>query len=101
MAEPSIRGGATAVVELVDPELTPWPEGRAPMAVTIEWLKGTHARFVEHVRALSDSSSAPPPCQLKQTRWLISTILQPDTNHVGETNHIRSFLAEDDRWRWG
>jgi DinB superfamily len=88
-----------------DPDLTPWPEGYAPMRETVGWLKASHARFVAQVRRLSDADLGVPRRanwgELKPTRWLISTILQHDTYHAGEINHIRSLLAEDDRWRWG
>jgi uncharacterized damage-inducible protein DinB len=88
-----------------DPDLTPWPEGHAPMDEAVDWLKASHARFVGHVRRLSDADLGVPRRanwgELEPTRWLISTILQHDTYHAGEINHIRSLLAEDDRWRWG
>jgi hypothetical protein len=38
---------------------------------------------------------------LRETRWLISVMLQHDVYHAGEVNHLRSILAADDRWRWG
>jgi hypothetical protein len=75
------------------------------MQETVDWLKASHARFVDHVRQPSDADLDVPRRanwgELKPTRWLISTILQHDTYHAGEINHIRSLLAEDDRWRWG
>ena len=83
----------------------PWSEGDAPMGATIEWLKEVHARFVEHVRELRDEDLATPRStnwgQLRETRWLISTIAQHDVYHAGEVNHLRSILAVEDRWRWG
>jgi DinB superfamily len=88
-----------------DPALTPWQEGHAPMRETVDWLVASHARFVDHVRRLSEDELGVPRRanwgELKPTRWLISTILQHDTYHAGEINHIRSLLAGDDRWRWG
>ncbi len=39
--------------------------------------------------------------ELRETRWLISTIAQHDVYHAGEVNHIRSILASNDGWRWG
>jgi hypothetical protein len=88
-----------------DPQLQPWPDGQAPMDKTIAWLKDAHARFVDHVRTLSGSDlSASRPTnwgETRETRWLISTMLQHDTYHAGEINHIRSLLTSDDRWKWG
>jgi hypothetical protein len=75
------------------------------MHEAVSWLKASHARFVDHVRHLSDADLGVPRRAnwggLEPTRWLISTILQHDTYHAGEINHIRSLLAQDDRWRWG
>jgi uncharacterized damage-inducible protein DinB len=88
-----------------DPELQPWAEGEAPMEGVIGWLKEAHARFVEHVRELPDSELAVPRRanwgEAKETRWLISMILEHDTYHAGEINHIRSLLGRVDRWKWG
>ncbi|MDP9295687.1 MAG: DinB family protein [Actinomycetota bacterium] len=88
-----------------DPELQPWPEGEAPMAEVIAWIKETHVRFVEHVRDLADSELAVPRRanwgEARETRWLISMILEHDTYHAGEINHIRSLLVSNDRWKWG
>lgn len=88
-----------------DPGLRPWPEGEAPMVETIAWLKEAHVRFVDHVRALSDHELAEPRQsnwgEAKETRWLISTMLEHDTYHAGEINHIRSLLSADNGWKWG
>ena len=88
-----------------DPGLQPWPEGEASMADAIAWLKQAHARFVEHVRTLRDDQLREPrPAnwgEARETRWLIKTMIEHDTYHAGEINHIRSLLAADDGWRWG
>ena len=88
-----------------DPDLQPWPDGQAPREETIEWLKGLHETLRSHVAALSDAdldaSRKTNWGELRETRWLISTLMQHDTYHAGEINHVRSLLAGDDRWRWG
>ena len=88
-----------------DPGLEPWPKGEAPMVETIAWLKEVHARFVDHISALRDDELGVPRQanwgEAKPTRWLIKTLIEHDTYHAGEINHIRSLLAADDRWRWG
>jgi hypothetical protein len=88
-----------------DRDLLPWPEGEAPMQEVVVWLRETHARFVAHVRVLSDDELAMPRRanwgEDRETRWLISTILEHDTYHAGEINHIRSLVRSDDRWKWG
>ena len=88
-----------------DQSWLPWSEGGSPMDATIEWLREVHARFVDHVRALHDADLAElRPTnwgEVRETRWLISVMLQHDVYHAGEVNHLRSVLAADDRWRWG
>ena len=88
-----------------DPALRPWPDGEEPMVETIAWLTDVHARFVDHVRALRDDELGTPRManwgEARETRWLIKTIIEHDTYHAGEINHIRSLLATDDAWRWG
>jgi uncharacterized damage-inducible protein DinB len=88
-----------------DPELQPWPESEARIEEVIDWLQEVHTRFVDHVRALSDSELATPRRanwgEARETRWLISMILGHDTYHAGEINHIRSLLVSNDRWKWG
>jgi uncharacterized damage-inducible protein DinB len=88
-----------------DPEVQPWARDAAPMSDTIAWLRRGHERFVEHVRALPDEELSAPRLtnwgERRETRWLISTVLQHDTYHAGEINHVRSLLAGSDAWRWG
>lgn len=86
------------------PEVEPWPAGQAPMGKVLLWLRELHDRFVGHVSALDEESLSHPRManwgEMRETRWLISVILQHDTYHAGEINHIRALLASDDRWRW-
>jgi hypothetical protein len=88
-----------------DADVQPWAAGEAPFGETIGWLQDVHGRFVGHVRALRDEDLATPrPTnwgELRETRWLISTIAQHDVYHAGEVNHLRSILASNDAWRWG
>lgn len=88
-----------------DEQVRPWREGEAPRAETISWLTRAHERFVEHVADLIDADLAVPrPAnwgEMRETRWLVSTVLQHDVYHAGEVNHIRALLLSQDRWRWG
>ena len=88
-----------------DPHLQPWPEGKAPMSKAISWLETAHRRLVEHVAALNDEdlgSMRPANWgELKETRWLISVLIQHDAYHAGEINHTRSLLTANDTWKWG
>ena len=40
------------------------------------------------------------PAISRETRWLLSRLLQHDSYHAGEVNHLRSLIDGDDRWRW-
>ena len=85
-----------------DAEVQPWT-GEAPMAGTIAWLEEAHERFLRHVRALHDPDldvrRRTNWGESRETRWLISTIIQHDTYHAGEVNHIRALLSSNDAWR--
>jgi hypothetical protein len=88
-----------------DPNLQPWPEGQAPMSETISWLETVHHRLVEHVAALGDEDLGLKRSanwgEMRETRWLISVLIQHDTYHAGEINHVRSLLTANDKWKWG
>jgi hypothetical protein len=95
----------TAKLTWDDPNLRPWPQGEAPMSEVISWLGSIHARLVEHVAALGDEELGAMRAanwgEMKETRWLISILIQHDTYHAGEINHVRSPLAANDKWKWG
>ena len=86
------------------PEVQPWPVDAAPMAATIAWLREVHASLMVHVRQLDDSQFSRLRManwgEAKETRWLLSTLLQHDVYHAGEINRMRSILSGEDRWQW-
>jgi uncharacterized damage-inducible protein DinB len=86
------------------PEVAPWPVGEAPMAEVVAWLRETHAALMGHVRSLTDEELLRRRRanwgEQRETRWLLSALLQHDVYHAGEINHLRSVLDGDDRWRW-
>jgi uncharacterized damage-inducible protein DinB len=88
-----------------DPALVPWQEGEAPRADAIGWLTQTHADLLDHVLALDDEDLSRLRLaswgEQRETRWLLSTLLQHDVYHAGEINHIRALTASDDTWKWG
>jgi len=88
-----------------DPDLVPWEVGWAPRADAIRWITDAHARLMDHVRALGDDDLEAPRHtnwgEERETRWLLSTLLQHDAYHAGEINHLRAVVTADDRWRWG
>jgi len=86
------------------PESTPWRPGTAPMAEVLPWLREQHARVMAHVRALRPEDLLEQRHanwgENRETRWLLSVLLQHDLYHAGEINHLRSLLDGEDRWRW-
>jgi hypothetical protein len=87
-----------------DPNVLPWHAGEAPRADAIEWLRNAHDRLIAHVRMLTDGDlrqlRAANWGEKRETRWMLSTLLQHDAYHAGEINHIRALLAGDDAWKW-
>jgi uncharacterized damage-inducible protein DinB len=88
-----------------DPAVVPWEADVAPRDGTVAWLRATHDRLMEHVAALGDDDLVAPRQtnwgELRETRWLLSTLMQHDAYHAGEINNIRALLGGDDAWRWG
>ena len=87
------------------PEVAPWPDFEAPMAETSTGSGRSHAVLMAHVRGLTDDGparSARPANwgELRETRWLLSVLLQHDVYHAGEINRTRALLAGEDRWNW-
>jgi uncharacterized damage-inducible protein DinB len=87
-----------------DDEVQPWPEGEAPMAAALQWLRRAQHRFIEHVGDLADGDLALRRMtnwgELRPTRWIVAAIVGHDFYHAGEINHLRSLLSGEDRWRW-
>ncbi|CAN5344236.1 MAG: DinB family protein [Acidimicrobiia bacterium] len=86
------------------PEVEGWADGEAPMGEVIEWLRGAHRSFRQHVAQLTDDVLERPRStnwgEERPTRWIIAAIIGHDFYHAGEINHLRSMLGSDDRWRW-
>jgi len=86
------------------PEVEPWPPEDPPMRAVLDWLREVHASLMTHVRDLSDDELSQLRManwgEEKETRWLLSTVLQHDVYHAGEINRMRSVLAGEDRWQW-
>ena len=74
----------------------------ADSASAIVWLRTGHARLRERVASLDDAdlvTQRPTSWgELKETRWIISIIMQHDLYHAGEINHLRSLCRRDDSW---
>ncbi len=85
-------------------ETQPWADGEAPLADTMEWLRQVHERLMVDVRSLTAQDLTQSRFanwgELRETRWLLSMLLQHDVYHAGEINHLRSLIAGEDRWNW-
>lgn len=69
----------------------------------VRWLTQGQKSFYGSVAALSDDSELtamrPDPWGTqKETRWLITQVIQHDLYHAGELNHVRALRHENDNW---
>ena len=87
-----------------DPVLQPQDHPAADVEATLAWLREGHQRLRSHVAALEDGELLEPRRRpeggKKETRWLISVLIQHDLYHAGEINHLRALRHGDDRWAW-
>jgi hypothetical protein len=87
-----------------DPSLLPWPHDEAPRDAATAWLIETHNDLMAQVRRLEDHDLGRHRMtnwgEQRETRWLLSTLLQHDVYHAGEINHLRALTTSDDRWKW-
>ena len=94
----------TAALAWESPEVEPWPARDAPMAEVVPWLRETHAALMSDVRHLSDDDLLQPRRanwgEMRETRWLLTTVAEHDTYHAGEINRMRTILSGEDRWQW-
>ena len=87
-----------------DPFLLTPERPETPPADVLAWLAEGHARFRRSVATLTDDD-LPRPRKANwgeeyETRWLIATIIQHDTYHAGEINHLRALRRGADRWAY-
>jgi hypothetical protein len=72
------------------------------VADAVAWLQARQARLRQSVAALDDDELLRPRRanwgEMKETRWLITTLIQHDLYHTGEINHIRSLHQQNDDW---
>ncbi len=75
-------------------------EALATISSAIAWLREGQALLRQSIAALDDAEllrlrSAPSGAQ-KETRWLITIVIEHDLYHAGELNHIRALHQKDD-----
>jgi uncharacterized damage-inducible protein DinB len=77
-------------------------EALATLPAAAAWLQAGQARLRASIAALDDTTLLHPRRapwgELKETRWIINTMIQHDLYHAGEINHLRSLRQENDRW---
>lgn len=66
----------------------------------VEWLRAGHDRLHQSIAALDDGSllrlRPHHSGKLKETRWIITTLMQHDIYHAGEINAIRGLHQQND-----
>jgi hypothetical protein len=70
----------------------------------IAWLREGQRVLRQSIAALDDAELARPRRtnwgDMKETRWIIMTMIQHDLFHAGEINHLRALRQRDDRWAY-
>ena len=83
------------------PGTIPTIEHDTPRTAVLEWLHEGQTRWrgsiasLENDRALRKMRRATWG-ELKETRWLIGTMIEHDLYHAGEINHIRALHHGND-----
>jgi uncharacterized damage-inducible protein DinB len=79
-------------------------EALSSVTTAIAWLREGHARLRQSIAVLNDAEllreRATNWGELKETRWIVATMIQHDLYHAGEINHIRSLKQGNDRWAY-
>jgi hypothetical protein len=72
----------------------------ATISSAIEWLQEGQERLRQSIASLDDTELLRPRLHfsgaLKETRWLISVMIEHDLYHAGEINHIRCLHQQND-----
>lgn len=70
----------------------------------IEWLRDGQRRLVHNVSVLDDdgllAQRQRPEGGTRETRWIISVMIEHDVYHAGEINHLQALHEGNDRWAW-
>ena len=84
---------------------TPEEVDALPPPKLFEWLRESHLRLLRNVDALPDDAELERPRPVnwggtRETRWIITRLINHDGYHAGEINHLRSIHQQNDRWEW-
>jgi uncharacterized damage-inducible protein DinB len=71
----------------------------------LRWLEEAQRRLRASVAALDDDAELLRPRrtnwgELKETRWIIKSMIEHDLYHAGEINRMRALRQENDRWAY-
>ncbi len=75
----------------------------AAVAELIGWLENAPRRLLGSVEALADDPELLKPrrtnwSEMKETRWIIKSMIEHDLYHAGEINRMRALRQQNDRW---
>lgn len=87
-----------------DDPLVDGGEALSSVTTALAWLRQGHERLRQSIAVLNDAEllreRATNWGELKETRWIVATMIQHDLYHAGEINHIRSLRQGNDRWAY-
>ena len=77
----------------------------AAVAELIAWLEDGQRRLRASIDALSDDTELLKPRgtnwgEMKETRWIIKSMIEHDLYHAGEINRMRALRQQNDRWAY-
>jgi hypothetical protein len=74
----------------------------ANVASLLDWTHRGQQQLRAHVASLEDGGLLAPRRanwgREHETRWLIKVMIEHDSCHAGEINHLRSLHHRNDRW---
>ena len=85
-----------------DDPLVDGGDALATISSAMGWLREGQERLRQSSAVLDDAELLRPRLtnwgEPKETRWIITVMIQHDLYHAGEINHIRSLRQQSDRW---
>ncbi|MDP9237179.1 MAG: DinB family protein [Chloroflexota bacterium] len=71
----------------------------------VDWWRETDLALRKSVDALEGDDELARDRRVnwggtRSTRWILSRLIQHDSFHAGEINHIRALHQRNDRWEW-
>jgi uncharacterized damage-inducible protein DinB len=83
-----------------DDPLVKGDDALSTIPAAIAWLREGHERMRQSIATLDDDELLRPRMtnwgELKETRWIITTVIEHDLYHAGEINYIRALAQQND-----